>query len=81
MAENLIPVSELFPVEKVPEGLNFLNTGLDNVLAKVFIADLQSTINADKETTLYDAKLVSFKRLALEIPGTGGLALVLNPGG
>src|SRR4051812_26947418 len=80
MTENLIAVNELIPLGRIPDGFSFFKDGISNLTAGLYVSDLQSSLTEDKEEANYSFTLVSFVRLAAEIPGTNGLALVLNPG-
>jgi len=80
MAENIIPVSQLVPVDKIPSDLSFLKDGITAVFSNLYISDLQADSSIEKDYTYYSFNLVSFQRIAVDILGTDGLALVLNPG-
>lgn len=80
MAENLIPLDNFISTEAIPGDIGFFEDGLGSIFSNVFVTDLQSSTSQYRESTYYSFTLVSYTRLALEIPGTNGLALVLNPG-
>ncbi|MBT1690864.1 hypothetical protein, partial [Dawidia soli] len=80
MAENLIPLNNFISTEQIPGDLGIFEDGLEALFSNVFVTDLESSTSLYKEDAHYSLTLVSFTRLALEIPGTDGLALVLNPG-
>jgi hypothetical protein len=69
----------LIPLESIPAQLGVVKEGLTNVFGHFFYRDLQVHKTADGDAAFYSLKLLTYKRLALEVPGTGGLALILNP--
>src|SRR2546430_15572564 len=73
-------LATLVPLENLPADLGLLKEGLSSFFDHFFYRDLQihKTVNGD--AAFYSLKLVTYKPLALEVPGTGGLALILNPG-
>lgn len=78
--ENLIPIDELITQEDIPDNLSFLKEGLSQLFNGIFAADFQSEVSLYKDSTYYNLTLVSFKRIAIDIPGVNGMALILNPG-
>jgi hypothetical protein len=66
-------------LESLPTQLGFVKEGISNVFSHCFYRDLQVQKTVDGDAASYGLKLLTYKRLALEVPGTGGLALVLNP--
>jgi hypothetical protein len=64
MAENLIPLGELLPLDEIPEGLGSVRDGLSTVVSKLFVADLQSKVSNFIENSSHSLTLVSCKRLA-----------------
>lgn len=79
-ADRFYPsLATLVPRENVPAGLGLLGDGLTNLFDHFYYRDLQVDTTADGAAASYSLKVVTYKRLALEVPGTGGLALILNP--
>ena len=71
-------LSSVVKIEDLPEQLNFVKNGLHNVLDKIYFKDL---IFAQKEYgggKFYTITLIKYKRLGIDIPGTG-FSIVLNP--
>lgn len=73
-------LSTLLPLERIPPNLGFIQGAMQDVFDNLYYRDLQVQKSARGEVGFYQLKLVLFKRLGFEIPGTGGAALVLNPG-
>ncbi len=73
-------LATLIPLENIPAELGLLKSGLSNFFDHFYYRDLQINKSVDGDAAFYSLKIVTYKRLALEVPGTGGLALVLNPG-
>lgn len=62
----------------LPEQLSFIQNGISNLLDDIYIKDFQSFRSKDSATLGYYCILKIYKRLALDIPGTG-FSLLLNP--
>ena len=72
-------LSKILPLDAIPDELGVVKEGLNTIFSNFFYTDLQIHKSVNGEAAFYDLKIVSYKRLALEVPGTNGLALVLNP--
>jgi hypothetical protein len=72
-------LANLLPLEEIPPSLGAVEGALDDVFSKVFYKDLQIEKSAAGDAASYQLTLVKYGRLALEVPGTNGLALVLFP--
>lgn len=72
-------LSALIRVDELPSELGVVKEGLSNFFDHFFYRDLQIRKSVSGDAAFYSLKLLSYKRLALEVPGTGGLALILNP--
>ncbi|HSU17361.1 hypothetical protein [Longimicrobium sp.] len=72
-------VSTLLPLERIPQNLGFIQGALQDVFGNLYYRDLQVQKSAKGDVGFYQLTLVVYKRLAFEIPGTGGAALVLQP--
>jgi len=72
------PITAILPVEALPNELGFVKTGLTSMLSHVYFRDLQCSQNDRGDSGFYSLKIVSLKRLDIEIPGTG-IFLILNP--
>jgi hypothetical protein len=71
-------LSTLIPLDRLPAG-DFLGNALAQVFDHLYYRDLQVVAAPDGAAASYRLKILTYRRLALEVPGTGGLALVLNP--
>lgn len=72
-------LSTLIRVDDLPSELGVVKEGLSDFFDHFFYRDLQIQKSVDGDAAFYSLKLLTYKRLALEVPGTGGLALILNP--
>lgn len=71
-------LSTIVNEDDIPEILGFLKDGITNLLGKVHYKDLQYNKSPRGDAAFYSLSIVSPKKLAIELPGTG-IALVLNP--
>ncbi|MDJ0835793.1 MAG: hypothetical protein QNK37_04705 [Acidobacteriota bacterium] len=72
------PLTDILPVDALPEELGFLKDGVADLLSKVYFKDLQYTRNDRGDSAFYSLSIVSLKRIDIEIPGTE-MFLILNP--
>lgn len=72
-------LTELIKVDQIPSNLGFLHEGLTDLLKDIYIKDYYSNISQLGDNASYRLKLVSYKPIGIEIPGTNGLALLFNP--
>jgi len=80
MSSTFYPsLATLIPLENIPSELGLLKGGLTDFFGHFFYRDLQVDKTVNGDAAFYSLKLLTYKRLALEVPGTGGLALILNP--
>jgi hypothetical protein len=73
-------LSTLLPLESIPPNLGFVEGVLQDVFDSLYYRDLQVQKSKLGDVGFYQLSLVIYKRLGVEIPGTGGAALVFNPG-
>jgi hypothetical protein len=73
-------LSTLLPLERIPPNLGFVQGALHDVFDNLYFRDLQVSKSKRGEAGFYQLSIVLYKRLAVEIPGAMGAALVLNPG-
>jgi hypothetical protein len=76
MAENLIPLKRYLSGQDVFQNIGFLQGDQSTILSKLFLKEFRSSISTFKDQSFYAFKLVAYKRIAIEISGTDGLALV-----
>ncbi|WP_028978944.1 hypothetical protein [Sporocytophaga myxococcoides] len=79
MSDFLPSLSTLFPVENMPENFGVFKDGIGSVFSDLYYKNLQIERSVDCDSAFYSLKIKTYKKLALEIPGTGGLGLLLNP--
>ena len=72
-------LSTLIPLENIPNELGSFKNGLTNIFSKLYYNDLQIHKSSLGDAAFYNLKIVTYRRIALEIGGTNGLSLILNP--
>ncbi|MBT1689821.1 hypothetical protein, partial [Dawidia soli] len=72
-------LSALVPVEDIPDNLGFVKNGLSSVFDHFYYRNLQIDKSVAGDAAFYNLSLLTFRRIGLDIPGTGGMSLVLNP--
>lgn len=77
---NINPsVRHLLPIDQLPEVLESVQNGLNNLLSKIYYKDLQREKTPAGDIGFFNLTLVSYERIGFDIPGTNGIAIVLNP--
>ena len=71
-------LSSLIKVSDLPQQLSFVEDGLETVFNDLYYKDLLFSKNVKGDTAFYQLTVVSYKRIGIDIPGTG-FAVVLNP--
>lgn len=78
--------SSLFPKIILPDNIGFLkgsedqiNQTLESILSEFLYRYIQIHTSASSDSAFYGFELLTKDRLSLEIPGTNGLALLINP--
>jgi hypothetical protein len=78
-ADSYYPqATSLLPPTSLPQALNFIQGGIDTLLDDIFIKDIQFTRSASGDTINYVLILKIYKRIGMDIPGTG-MSILLNP--
>jgi hypothetical protein len=72
------PLSSILSLQDLPEVFDFLREPLTNIFNKVYFKDLQTSKGPKGDSAFYSLTLISYKRIQIEIPGTG-IYLLLNP--
>lgn len=73
-------LSTLVNVEDIPIlNLGFIEEGINQVFGEIYYKDLLIQRSPDGASASYAITLLSYRKLGIEIPGTQGMALVLNP--
>ncbi|MDP1728442.1 MAG: hypothetical protein Q8M15_16780 [Bacteroidota bacterium] len=80
MPKYLPPLSELIPIEEIPQSLGFFQGGINTIFGQLYFDNLAVERNVNAGEGYYDITIVSYTPIALEAPGTNGMTLVLNPG-
>src|SRR5690554_7129533 len=73
-------IKTLISKDSVSQKIGTVQGGLDLVLDNLFYKELILQQSRLKDSIFAIFSIVSYKRLGLEFPGTGGLSLILNPG-
>jgi hypothetical protein len=71
-------LSDLMKPADLPDFLSFIKDGLQAVFDKMYYKDYQTSRSTTGSSAFYSLDIVSRKKLALELPGTG-VFFVLNP--
>ncbi|MHC0445867.1 hypothetical protein ACWA1F_10670 [Flavobacterium sp. 3-218] len=71
-------LSDLMKPEDLPDFLSFIKDGLQSVFDKMYYKDYQTSKSTSGSSAFYSLDIISRKKLALELPGTG-VFFVLNP--
>lgn len=70
-------LSEVVTLQDLPEFLNFLENGLDQVFDRIHYKNLQYSKSFNGDAAFYSLDLVTRNRLQFPLPG--GMQLVMNP--
>ncbi|WP_420574453.1 hypothetical protein [Kordia sp.] len=79
MPRYLPPLSVLLSVDNLPEGLGFVEDGINSVFSSLYFKNLHVDRSFNNEEAYYTITIVSKTRLGLDLGGEDGFALVLNP--
>ncbi|MCV9928121.1 hypothetical protein OIU83_10680 [Flavobacterium sp. LS1R49] len=71
-------LSDLIKPEDLPDFLSFIKDELQGVFDKMYYKDYQTSKSTTGSSAFYSLDIVSRKKLAFELPGTGAF-FVLNP--
>lgn len=80
MSDYMPTLSVLLPVENIPNSLGVFQNGINNIFSHLYYSDFKIDRSASGDEVYYSLTIISYKRLAIELPGTTEMALVLNPG-
>jgi hypothetical protein len=72
------PVTSIMNFRDLPEELNFVWNGIEDLLEDILLKEYQVSSNHNTTAVAYYVVLTSYKKIGIDIPGTG-LALILNP--
>lgn len=80
MPDNLYypALSRLIDIGELPESLRFIQEGIEQVFDNVFYKDFISSTSMDGSSAFYSLDIVSRKKLAFELFGSG-ISFILNP--
>ena len=73
------PLSDLVPVDRIPHELEFIGDALTGLLDGLYYRNLFFEKSLRGESGFYQFELVFYKSAGINVPGTGGLALLINP--
>lgn len=76
---NYPKLSGILPLEKIPDNLQNIEGVLLDIFDELYYDDLLLYVSAARDVGYYKLNLLINVRLALDIPGTGGVKLLLNP--
>lgn len=81
MSTNIIypSLDQLITSDKIPKVLGPFENAIQNALATIYYRDFVLSRSPKGDSAFYKITLIFNTRLGIEVPGTGGLALVLNP--
>ena len=72
-------LSDILPLENIPANLGFIQEGVEFLTRGIHYTDLHVEKSIHGDSASYFVNLILLKKLGFEVPGTNGLALVLNP--
>ncbi len=75
------PLSLLLPLDRIPSELDFIGDALANILDRVYCRNLFIDKSVSGDSGYYRFDLVFYESVGLAMPGSNGLALLLNPSG
>ncbi len=73
-------IQQLISADQFPQELAFVGEAVDELLNQVFFKDYRVDKGYYQEYAFYRMTLILFKEIGFEIPATGGMTLVVNPG-
>ncbi len=77
---NVFPsIRHLLPINELPDQLSGLKGGLNTILSKIYYKDLLCESSPEGDSAFYNLTLVTYDKVGFEVPGTNGMAIVLNP--
>jgi len=71
---------DILPIDKLPAELGNFQQDIQVLLNDLYYSNLHREQSAYGDAGFYRLDVVSYDEVSLEVPGTNGLALVLNPG-
>lgn len=74
------PIRNLISADQIPTPLSELEEGLDVIFSHLYYKDHSFERFQDGTGASLRINLVSYKELGVQIPGTNGVSLILNPG-
>jgi hypothetical protein len=73
------PLSDLVPIDKIPSDLEVVADALTSALEGLYYRNLFLTTSLRGDAGYYQFDLVLYKSVGISVPGTGGLAFLINP--
>ncbi len=72
-------LGDLISFEQFPEPIRNIDGFVDKLLNDLYYDDFQFSKSRLGDAAFYRLTVISLKQIGFEIPGTGGLAFLLNP--
>jgi len=72
-------LTDILPLENIPNNLGFIQNGIQYFTDGIHYTDLHIEKSIYGDSVFYHINLVALKKIGFEVPGTDGLALLLNP--
>lgn len=73
------PLSNLVNTQAIPEGISFVQNVLDTILNEIKYSNLTVLKNSAGDAGFYRLNLLTDTAIGFEVPGSGGLQILLNP--
>lgn len=74
------PVKLLMKIDDLPNNLSFIQGGINSIFNDIYYKNFIAEKSYYGDAAFFKLTLVLYKKLGIEIPGTNGVALLLNPG-
>ena len=79
-SNNFYPsITDLFSADQLPVDLGDFGQNVQGMLSNIFYKDYQFSKSHKGESASYSLTLLTYTPVGIEIPGTGGLSILLNP--
>ncbi|HEX5733178.1 MAG TPA: hypothetical protein VF131_10110 [Blastocatellia bacterium] len=72
-------LTDILPLANIPNNLGFIKEGVEYLTSGIHYTDFHVEKSIHGDSAFYFVNLILLKKLGFEVPGTDGLALVLNP--
>ncbi len=72
-------LTDILPLANIPDNLGFIKDGVESLTHGIHYTDLHIEKSIHGDSASYYVNLILLKKVGFEVPGTNGLALILNP--